>query len=84
MCYSKICLVDLAGSEQLQTSGAIGAQRNEAIAVNLSLTTLNKVIRSLIQVGGVAEVREGPAIVCPCVDVCLQEACCAPRRRAWC
>ena len=45
---SKINLVDLAGSERLKKSGAQGQQLKEAAGINLSLTTLKKVIDALV------------------------------------
>jgi hypothetical protein len=46
---SKINLVDLAGSERLKKSNAQGQQLKEAAGINLSLTTLKKVIDALVQ-----------------------------------
>lgn len=46
---SKINLVDLAGSERLKKSHAQGQQLKEAAGINLSLTTLKKVIDALVQ-----------------------------------
>lgn len=45
---STINLVDLAGSEKIAQSGATGKVADEAKAINLSLTTLRKVIDVLI------------------------------------
>lgn len=45
---SKINLVDLAGSERLKKSNAQGQQLKEAAGINLSLTTLKKVIDALV------------------------------------
>ena len=44
---SRVNLVDLAGSENINKSGAQGETLREAIGINLSLTTLRKVIDSL-------------------------------------
>jgi chromosome segregation ATPase len=46
---SSIQLVDLAGSERLKNSQAEGKRKDEAAAINLSLSTLNKVISSLVK-----------------------------------
>eukprot|EP00760_Papus_ankaliazontas_P036253 PhM_4_TR8273/c2_g1_i1/m.53438/K17914/KIF13; kinesin family member 13 len=45
--WSKINLVDLAGSERVHSSGAEGVQFKEATKINLSLTTLGRVIDAL-------------------------------------
>lgn len=45
---SRINLVDLAGSERLKKSGAQGQQQKEAAGINLSLSTLKKVIDALV------------------------------------
>eukprot|EP01060_Flectonema_neradi_P024428 TRINITY_DN3326_c0_g2_i1.p1 TRINITY_DN3326_c0_g2~~TRINITY_DN3326_c0_g2_i1.p1 ORF type:complete len:890 (+),score=188.52 TRINITY_DN3326_c0_g2_i1:138-2672(+) len=47
--YSHINIVDLAGSEKISMSGAQGATLIEATRINLSLTTLRRVIDALIQ-----------------------------------
>ena len=47
--YSHINIVDLAGSEKINMSGAQGATLVEATRINLSLTTLRRVIDALIQ-----------------------------------
>eukprot|EP01064_Diplonema_japonicum_P006438 TRINITY_DN1429_c0_g2_i1.p1 TRINITY_DN1429_c0_g2~~TRINITY_DN1429_c0_g2_i1.p1 ORF type:complete len:837 (+),score=264.63 TRINITY_DN1429_c0_g2_i1:112-2622(+) len=47
--YSHINIVDLAGSERITASGAQGATLVEATRINLSLTTLRRVIDALIQ-----------------------------------
>eukprot|EP01064_Diplonema_japonicum_P030317 TRINITY_DN513_c1_g1_i3.p1 TRINITY_DN513_c1_g1~~TRINITY_DN513_c1_g1_i3.p1 ORF type:complete len:786 (+),score=270.30 TRINITY_DN513_c1_g1_i3:230-2359(+) len=44
---SRVNLVDLAGSESINKSGVSGINQIEAININLSLTTLRKVIDSL-------------------------------------
>lgn len=44
---SKLNLVDLAGSERLAKSQVRGVQQREAVSINLSLTTLGKVINTL-------------------------------------
>ena len=44
---SKIQLVDLAGSERQDTSGATGLRLKEAAQINLSLSTLGRVISAL-------------------------------------
>eukprot|EP01062_Namystynia_karyoxenos_P006324 TRINITY_DN1220_c1_g1_i2.p1 TRINITY_DN1220_c1_g1~~TRINITY_DN1220_c1_g1_i2.p1 ORF type:complete len:1044 (+),score=434.51 TRINITY_DN1220_c1_g1_i2:111-3134(+) len=46
---SNINLVDLAGSERLKLSGAEGARADEATRINLSLSTLRRVIDVLIE-----------------------------------
>eukprot|EP01063_Lacrimia_lanifica_P025856 TRINITY_DN3387_c0_g6_i1.p1 TRINITY_DN3387_c0_g6~~TRINITY_DN3387_c0_g6_i1.p1 ORF type:complete len:835 (+),score=378.14 TRINITY_DN3387_c0_g6_i1:91-2595(+) len=46
--YSHINIVDLAGSERVNMSGAQGATLIEATRINLSLTTLRRVIDALI------------------------------------
>eukprot|EP01059_Diplonema_ambulator_P001653 TRINITY_DN113_c10_g1_i1.p1 TRINITY_DN113_c10_g1~~TRINITY_DN113_c10_g1_i1.p1 ORF type:complete len:844 (+),score=372.61 TRINITY_DN113_c10_g1_i1:129-2534(+) len=46
--YSHINIVDLAGSERITASGAQGATLIEATRINLSLTTLRRVIDALI------------------------------------
>ncbi len=42
-------LVDLAGSEKVGKTGASGQTLNEAKGINLSLTTLGKVIKALTE-----------------------------------
>ena len=44
---SKLYLVDLAGSEKISKTGAQGQRLEEAKGINLSLTTLGKVIVAL-------------------------------------
>ena len=44
---SKIHLVDLAGSERVKISGATGLQLEEARKINVSLSTLGRVIEAL-------------------------------------
>ena len=53
---SRVNLVDLAGSEKINKSGVVGENLKEAININLSLTTLRKVIDSLAssRKGGIA------------------------------
>ena len=52
---SRVNLVDLAGSENINQSGVQGMNKTEAININLSLTTLRKVIDSLAKPhGGIA------------------------------
>eukprot|EP01060_Flectonema_neradi_P003628 TRINITY_DN1234_c3_g1_i1.p1 TRINITY_DN1234_c3_g1~~TRINITY_DN1234_c3_g1_i1.p1 ORF type:complete len:964 (+),score=275.37 TRINITY_DN1234_c3_g1_i1:42-2894(+) len=46
---SNINLVDLAGSERIKMSGAEGARLDEATKINLSLSTLRRVIDVLIE-----------------------------------
>eukprot|EP00659_Diplonema_papillatum_P016423 gene16423-25175_t len=46
--YSHINIVDLAGSERITASGASGQTLVEATRINLSLTTLRRVIDALI------------------------------------
>eukprot|EP00659_Diplonema_papillatum_P003601 gene3601-5587_t len=46
---SNINLVDLAGSERLKMSGAEGVRADEATKINLSLSTLRRVIDVLIE-----------------------------------
>lgn len=43
----KLFLVDLAGSEKISKTGAVGSTLEEAKSINLSLTTLSKVISAL-------------------------------------
>ena len=45
---SQINLVDLAGSERLKKSGAAGQQQKEAAGINLSLSTLKRIIDALV------------------------------------
>lgn len=40
-------LIDLAGSEKLSQSGVTGAARDEAIAINMSLSNLGNVISAI-------------------------------------
>eukprot|EP01063_Lacrimia_lanifica_P029235 TRINITY_DN4419_c1_g5_i2.p1 TRINITY_DN4419_c1_g5~~TRINITY_DN4419_c1_g5_i2.p1 ORF type:complete len:1145 (+),score=494.62 TRINITY_DN4419_c1_g5_i2:447-3437(+) len=47
--YSHINLVDLAGSERVKMSGAEGGRFTEATKINLSLSTLRRVIDALIE-----------------------------------
>ena len=44
----KLNLVDLAGSERQDKTGATGERKDEAININLSLSTLGLVIKSLV------------------------------------
>ena len=46
---SQISLVDLAGSERNKKTGAVGDRLREAVAINLSLTTLKNVIDALVE-----------------------------------
>eukprot|EP01065_Artemidia_motanka_P042044 TRINITY_DN5567_c0_g1_i1.p1 TRINITY_DN5567_c0_g1~~TRINITY_DN5567_c0_g1_i1.p1 ORF type:complete len:1323 (+),score=515.78 TRINITY_DN5567_c0_g1_i1:70-4038(+) len=56
----KLHLVDLAGSERIKSSGAEGGRREEATRINLSLTTLGRVIDALAEVAqGVASRERG-------------------------
>ncbi|PIK54089.1 hypothetical protein BSL78_09017 [Apostichopus japonicus] len=48
---SIINLVDLAGSERVDSTGATGDRLKEGAAINLSLTSLGNVIKSLADVG---------------------------------
>jgi hypothetical protein len=48
---SRISLVDLAGSERLSKTEATGTQKDEGTAINLSLTTLGRVIAELAAQG---------------------------------
>eukprot|EP00929_Paragymnodinium_shiwhaense_P087033 TRINITY_DN47358_c0_g1_i1.p1 TRINITY_DN47358_c0_g1~~TRINITY_DN47358_c0_g1_i1.p1 ORF type:complete len:1125 (+),score=399.39 TRINITY_DN47358_c0_g1_i1:109-3483(+) len=48
---AKIHFVDLAGSEQQKKTGATGERLKEGIGINLSLTTLGRVIHELTQPG---------------------------------
>ena len=48
----KLFLVDLAGSEKISKTGAEGQVLNEAKKINLSLTTLGKVIKALTESRG--------------------------------
>lgn len=45
----KLFLVDLAGSEKISKTGAEGQVLNEAKKINLSLTSLGKVIKALTE-----------------------------------
>ncbi len=45
----KLFLVDLAGSEKISKTGAEGKVLDEAKKINLSLTTLGKVIKALTE-----------------------------------
>lgn len=47
--FSTINIVDLAGSERLSQTGASGKTLNEGNYINLSLSTLNTVIRALAE-----------------------------------
>ena len=42
--YGTLHMVDLAGSERIRISGATGSAMHEATEINLSLTTLGRVI----------------------------------------
>lgn len=44
----KLNLVDLAGSERQSKTGVTGVEREQAININLSLTTLGLVIQNLV------------------------------------
>ena len=44
----KLNLVDLAGSQRQSKTGVSGVQREQAININLSLTTLGLVIQNLV------------------------------------
>lgn len=44
---SKLFLIDLAGSEKISKTGAEGMVLEQAKKINLSLTSLGKVIKSL-------------------------------------
>lgn len=44
MRYGTLHIVDLAGSERVKISGATGAALTEAAEINVSLTTLGRVI----------------------------------------
>ena len=44
----KLNLVDLAGSERQSKTGVSGVEREQAININLSLTTLGLVIQNLV------------------------------------
>ena len=44
---SKLYLVDLAGSENLAKTGAVGSRMKEGNSINLSLSTLSRVIFAL-------------------------------------
>lgn len=46
---AKMTLVDLAGSERIVRTGAKGATQKEGSAINVSLTTLGKVIKSIAE-----------------------------------
>ena len=46
---SKLFLVDLAGSEKISKTGAVGKILEEAKKINLSLTNLGKVIKTLAE-----------------------------------
>eukprot|EP01065_Artemidia_motanka_P034999 TRINITY_DN42966_c0_g1_i1.p1 TRINITY_DN42966_c0_g1~~TRINITY_DN42966_c0_g1_i1.p1 ORF type:complete len:907 (+),score=305.18 TRINITY_DN42966_c0_g1_i1:55-2721(+) len=46
-CYGKLSLIDLAGSERLKKSLAEGQRAEEAKCINLSLTTLGKVVQAI-------------------------------------
>jgi hypothetical protein len=55
---SMINLVDLAGSERIAKTGATGERLTEATYINLSLTTLRKVIDALVDKVGLVPYRE--------------------------
>ena len=48
---SKLFLIDLAGSEKISKTGAEGKVLDQAKKINLSLTSLGKVIKSLSERG---------------------------------
>jgi kinesin family protein 5 len=48
----KLFLVDLAGSEKISKTGAEGKVLDEAKKINLSLTSLGKVIKALTEAKG--------------------------------
>ena len=56
VCQGKLSLVDLAGSERPDKSGAKGAQLEEAIAINLSLSHLSTAILNVVG-GNVVDYR---------------------------
>ena len=51
MRYGQLNLVDLAGSECVNRSGATGERRREAGNINQSLSSLGRVIKSLVDPG---------------------------------
>jgi hypothetical protein len=42
-------LVDLAGSENINASGVVGLNKQEALAINVHLTALKDVISAMLQ-----------------------------------
>eukprot|EP01059_Diplonema_ambulator_P024162 TRINITY_DN399_c0_g1_i1.p1 TRINITY_DN399_c0_g1~~TRINITY_DN399_c0_g1_i1.p1 ORF type:complete len:938 (+),score=399.68 TRINITY_DN399_c0_g1_i1:40-2853(+) len=60
---SNINLVDLAGSERIKMSGAEGARLDEATKINLSLSTLRRVIDILIE--NAKAKKNAPKMVAP-------------------
>ena len=66
--YSNINLVDLAGSERITLSGAEGARLVEATKINLSLSTLRRVIDILIEN---SQKKSGPKLRPPFRDSTL-------------
>eukprot|EP00759_Apiculatamorpha_spiralis_P036391 PhF_6_TR36543/c0_g1_i1/m.53892/K17914/KIF13; kinesin family member 13 len=63
--YSHISLVDLAGSERNKKSEAVGIHLTEAANINKSLSTLKKVIDSLVEVCEAAKLRKKVKINIP-------------------
>eukprot|EP00667_Euglena_gracilis_P001357 EG_transcript_1357 len=57
---SLVHLVDLAGSERIKLSGVKGQQLEEAKNINLSLSTLGRVIECLVQSANTGKALEAP------------------------